>query len=46
MGALVGGLFGAEACLYLAVLCFGVQMPVILLSQAVSLARQPEMAAE
>jgi hypothetical protein len=44
LGALVGGLWGAEACLYLAVVGFGVQMVVILLSQAVSLVRQPEMA--
>jgi len=46
LGALVGGLWGAEACLYVAVLGFGLQMTVILLSQAVCLARQPEMAAE
>ncbi|HEY4167617.1 MAG TPA: MFS transporter [Reyranella sp.] len=46
LGALVGGLWGAEACLYLAVLGFGLQMTVILLSQAVGLARQPEMAAD
>src|SRR6476660_2914506 len=46
LGALVGGLWGAEACLYLAVLGFGLQMTVILLSQAVGLARQPEMATE
>ena len=44
LGALVGGLWGAEACLYLAVVGFGVQMLVILLSRAVSLVRQPEMA--
>ena len=44
LGALVGGLFGAEACLYLAVAGFAVQMLVILMSQAVGLARQPEMA--
>jgi len=44
LGALVGGLWGAETCLYLAVVGFGVQMVVILLSQAVSLVRQPEMA--
>jgi predicted MFS family arabinose efflux permease len=43
LGALVGGLYGAEACLYLAVLIFGAQALVILLSPAVSLARQPEM---
>jgi predicted MFS family arabinose efflux permease len=46
VGALVGGLFGAEACLYLAVAVFAVQMLVILMSQAVSLARQPEMACD
>jgi len=46
LGALVGGLWGAEACLYIAVLGFGLQMTVILLSRAVGLARQPEMAAE
>jgi predicted MFS family arabinose efflux permease len=45
LGALVGGLWGAEACLYLAVAGFGAQMLVILMSQAVSLVRQPEMAA-
>ena len=45
-GALVGGLFGAEACLYLAVAVFAVQMLVILMSQAVSLVRQPEMACD
>jgi predicted MFS family arabinose efflux permease len=43
LGALVGGLYGAEACLYLAVAIFGAQALVILLSPAVSLARQPEM---
>jgi predicted MFS family arabinose efflux permease len=43
LGAIVGGFFGAEACLYLAVAIFGVQALVILLSPAVSLARQPEM---
>jgi predicted MFS family arabinose efflux permease len=46
LGALVGGLWGAEACLTLAVAGFGLQMTVILMSQAVCLARQPEMAAE
>jgi predicted MFS family arabinose efflux permease len=43
LGALIGGLYGAEACLYLAVAIFGAQALVILLSPAVSLARQPEM---
>jgi predicted MFS family arabinose efflux permease len=43
LGALVGGIYGAEACLYLAVAIFGAQALVILLSPAVALARQPEM---
>jgi predicted MFS family arabinose efflux permease len=43
LGALVGGLWGAEACLYLAVAGFALQMLVILMSRAVSLVRQPEM---
>jgi predicted MFS family arabinose efflux permease len=46
LGALVGGLFGAEACLYLAVAIFGAQAVVILMSPAVLLARQPEMVGE
>jgi len=46
LGALIGGVWGAEACLYAAVVIFGLQMMVILLSQAVSLARQPEMACD
>jgi predicted MFS family arabinose efflux permease len=46
LGAVVGGLYGAEACLYLAVAIFGAQALVILLSPAVSLARQPEMVSE
>jgi predicted MFS family arabinose efflux permease len=46
LGAIVGGFFGAEACLYLAVAIFGAQALVILLSPAVSLARQPEMVGE
>ncbi|MGB9113766.1 MFS transporter [Bradyrhizobium sp.] len=46
LGAIVGGLFGAEACLYLAVAIFGTQALVILMSPAVSLARQPEMVSE
>ena len=46
LGALVGGFFGAEACLYLAAAIFAVQALVILLSPAVSLARQPEMVGE
>ena len=43
LGAIVGGFYGAEACLYLAAIIFGAQALVILLSPAVSLARQPEM---
>jgi predicted MFS family arabinose efflux permease len=43
LGALVGGFYGAETCLYLAVAIFGAQALVILLSPAVALARQPEM---
>ena len=43
LGAIVGGLFGAETCLYLALAIFGAQALVILLSPAVSLQRQPEM---
>ena len=43
LGAIVGGFYGAEACLYLAVAIFGAQALVILMSPAVSLARQPEM---
>ncbi len=46
LGALVGGTFGAEACLYLAVAGFGVQALVILMSQAVGLSHQPEMASD
>ena len=43
LGAAVGGLYGAETCLYLAVAIFGAQALVILLSPAVTLARQPDM---
>jgi predicted MFS family arabinose efflux permease len=43
LGALVGGLYSAEVCLYLAVAIFGAQALVILMSPAVSLARQPDM---
>jgi predicted MFS family arabinose efflux permease len=46
LGAIVGGLYGAEACLYLAFAIFGAQALVILMSPAVSLARQPEMLGE
>jgi predicted MFS family arabinose efflux permease len=43
LGAIVGGLYSAEACLYLAVAIFGAQALVILMSPAASLARRPEM---
>jgi predicted MFS family arabinose efflux permease len=43
LGAIVGGFYGAEACLYLAVAIFGAQALVILLSPAVALSRQPDM---
>jgi len=43
LGALVGGFYGAETCLYLAVAIFGAQALVILMSPAVALTRQPEM---
>jgi predicted MFS family arabinose efflux permease len=46
LGALIGGLYDAEACLYLAVAIFGAQAMVILMSPAVSLARQPDMVGE
>lgn len=43
LGAIVGGLWSAEACLYLAAAIFGAQALVIWLSPAVALDRQPEM---
>ena len=46
LGAAVGGAFGAQACLYLAVAGFALQALVILLSQVVALSRQPEMACD
>jgi predicted MFS family arabinose efflux permease len=46
LGALGGGLYGAETCLYLAVAIFGAQALVILMSPAVTLARQPDMVAD
>src|SRR5579871_5048634 len=46
LGAVIGGLYGAEACLYLAALIFAAQAFVILMSPAVALARQPEMIGE
>jgi MFS family permease len=46
IGAVVGGLYSAEACLYVALAIFGAQAVVILLSPAVALDRQPEMVAD
>ncbi|MET0677325.1 MAG: MFS transporter, partial [Bradyrhizobium sp.] len=46
LGAIVGGLYGAESCLYLAAAIFAAQALVIWLSPAVALARQPEMVGE
>jgi predicted MFS family arabinose efflux permease len=46
IAALVGGLYHAEACLYLAVLGFAWQALVILMSPAVALEAQPEMVGE
>ena len=46
LGALVGGLYGAQACLYLAAVIFAAQALVILMSPAVTLARQPDMVGE
>ncbi len=46
LGALVGGVWGAEPCLYLAVAIFAAQALVIWMSQAVVLTRQPEMAGD
>ena len=46
LGAIIGGLSGAQACLYLAALIFAAQALVILMSPAVALARQPDMVGE
>lgn len=46
LGAVVGGLYGAETCLYLAAAIFAAQALVILMSPAVSLRRQPDMVGE
>jgi predicted MFS family arabinose efflux permease len=46
LGALIGWLSGAEACLYLATAIFAVQALVILMSPTVSLDRQPDMVGE
>ena len=41
--AVIGGLYGAEACRYPAATIFGAQALVISISPVVSLARQPDM---
>ena len=46
LGAIIGGLYGAEACLYLAAAIFAAQALVIWVSPAVLLARQPDMVGE
>jgi predicted MFS family arabinose efflux permease len=46
LGAVIGALYGAEVCLYVAVAIFCAQALVILLSPAVALPRQPEMISE
>jgi predicted MFS family arabinose efflux permease len=46
LGAGVGGLYGAESCLYLTFAIFATQALVILLSPAVTLMRQPGMVGE
>jgi predicted MFS family arabinose efflux permease len=46
LGAVIGGFYGAETCLFLAVAIFGAQALLILMSPAVGLARQPEMVGE
>ena len=46
IGAAIGGIYGAEACLYLAAVIFAGQALVILISPAVALSRQPEMVGE
>jgi predicted MFS family arabinose efflux permease len=46
LGALVGSVWGADACLYLAVAGFALQVGVIWMSRAIALARQPEMACD
>ncbi|HET7887186.1 MAG TPA: MFS transporter [Bradyrhizobium sp.] len=46
LGALIGWLSGAEACLYVATAIFAAQALVILMSPAVALDRQPAMVGE
>jgi len=43
LGAVVGGAYGADMCLYLAAVIFAAQALVIWLSPAVALDRQPDM---
>jgi hypothetical protein len=43
IGALIGGLYGAEACFVVAASGFVLQAAVILLSPVARLERQPEM---
>jgi predicted MFS family arabinose efflux permease len=45
LGALIGGLYGAEACLLAAAAGFAAQFAVIIMSPAVRLGRQPDMTA-
>ncbi|MGJ4885794.1 MULTISPECIES: MFS transporter [unclassified Bradyrhizobium] len=42
LGAVVGGRYGADTCLYLVAAIFGLQALVILASPVVAIARQPE----
>jgi predicted MFS family arabinose efflux permease len=46
LGAIIGGLYSAEACLVLAAAIFAAQALVIWMSPAVALTRQPEMVGE
>jgi predicted MFS family arabinose efflux permease len=46
LGAVVGGAYGADVCLYLAAVIFAVQALVIWFSPAVALDRQPNMVGE
>jgi predicted MFS family arabinose efflux permease len=46
LGAIIGGLYSAEVCLYVAAAIFAAQALVILISPAVSLSSQPEMVGE
>jgi predicted MFS family arabinose efflux permease len=45
LGALIGGLYGAETCLLAAAAGFAAQFAVIIMSPAVRLGRQPDMTA-